>query len=104
VRVVVMDLEAPGVDFGAAPFDVIVVTRYLHRPLIPHLVGALALGGILIYETFLVGQAERGHPTNPDFLLKPGELTALVRPLEVLRAREGDVDSALVASVVARRG
>ena len=104
VRVVAMDLEAPEVDLGADQFDVIVVTRYLHRPLIPHLVSALAPGGILIYETFLVGQAERGHPTNPDFLLKPGELAALVSPLEILRAREGEVDGAMVASVVARRG
>ena len=85
-------------------FDLIVVTRYLHRPLIPQLVSALAPGGILIYETFLVSQAERGHPSNPAFLLEPGELTALVRPLEILRAREGEFDGAMVSSVVARRG
>ena len=103
VRVEAMDLEAPGVDLGADRFDLIVVTRYLHRPLVPHLVSALAPGGILVYETFLVGQAERGHPTNPAFLLEPGELAALVRPLEILRSREGEVDGAMVASVVARR-
>ena len=104
VRVEVVDLEAPDVEFGADRFDLIVVTRYLHRPLVPHLVSALAPGGILIYETFLVSQAERGHPSNPAFLLEPGELVALVRPLEILRAREGEVDGAMVASVVARRG
>jgi rhodanese-related sulfurtransferase len=104
LRVEVMDLESAGVDLGADPFDLIVVTRYLHRPLIPQLVGALAPGGILIYETFLVSQAERGHPRNPSFLLEPGELTALVRPLEILRVREGEFDGAMVSSVVARRG
>ncbi len=104
VRVQVVDLEAPDVEFGADRFDLIVVTRYLHRPLVPHLVSALAPGGILIYETFLVSQAGRGRPSNPAFLLEPGELVALVRPLEILRAREGDVDGAMVSSVVARRG
>ena len=104
VRVEVMDLEALGIDLGADRFDLIVVTRYLHRPLVPHLVRALAPGGTLVYETFLVGQAERGHPTNPAFLLQPGELAALVHPLEILRSREGEADGALVSSVVARRG
>ena len=95
----------PEVDFGADPFDVIVVTRYLHRPLMPHLVSALAPGGILIYETFLVGQAERGHPTNPEFLLKPGRAgRRWSARWEILRAREGEADGAMVASVVARRG
>lgn len=103
VQVEDVDLEAPGVDLGAARFDLIVVTRYLHRPLFPHLISTLAPGGTLVYETFLVTQAERGHPTNPAFLLKPDELPALVRPLEILRSREGDVDGAMVSSVVARR-
>jgi len=103
LRVEVMDLESPGVDLGTDPFDLIVVTRYLHRPLVPGLVSALAPGGILIYETFLVSQAGRGHPGNPAFLLEPGELAALVHPLEILRAREGEFDGAMVSSVVARR-
>ena len=103
VRVEEMDLEAPGVDLGAGRFDLIVVTRYLHRPIFPQLVNALAPGGALVYETFLISQAERGHPTNPAFLLQPGELPSLLRPLEILRSREGDFDGAMVASVVARR-
>ena len=74
VRVEAIDLEAPGVVLDAARFDLVVVTRYLHRPLVPQLVEALAPGGMLVYETFLVGQAERGHPRNPAFLLEPGEL------------------------------
>ena len=103
LRVEEMDLEAPGVDLGTERFDLIVVTRYLHRPLVAQLVSALAPGGTLIYETFLVQQAERGHPTNPAFLLQPDELAALVRPLEILRSREGDFDGAMVSSIVARR-
>jgi SAM-dependent methyltransferase len=57
-------------------FDGIVVTNYLHRPLLPALPGALASGGALIYETFMVGNERFGKPSNPDFLLRPGELLA----------------------------
>lgn len=79
------------------------MTRYLHRQLFPQIVRALALGGTLVYETFLEQQAERGRPTKPAFLLKLGELPQLVHPLEILRSREGDADGAMVPSVVARR-
>lgn len=98
----VRDLEHGAVDLGAAAFDLIVVTLYLHRPLFPALIRALAPGGLLFYETFTTAQAARGKPTNPDFLLQPGELPALVAPLRVERQREGDVDGRAVASVVAR--
>jgi len=97
------DLERADVDLGAAGYDLIVVTRYLHRALMPHLLLSLAPGGVLLYETFLIGQAERGHPTNPAFLLEPGELPALVQPLRILRRFEGDIDGALMSAVVARR-
>ena len=83
-------------------YDLVIVTRYLHRPLFPHLIRSLAPGGTLIYETFLEQQAERGHPKNPAFLLKPGELSTLVAPLSILRQREGDHDGALISSVVAQ--
>jgi hypothetical protein len=95
------DLEADGADLGNARFDLVLVTRFLHRPLFPALVRAVAPGRMLIYETFLTGQAERGHPKNPAFLLQPGELRRLVAPLEILRSREGEFDGALVSSIVA---
>jgi rhodanese-related sulfurtransferase len=98
------DLEIEGpVDLGDALFDVALVFNYLHRPLFPAILRALAPGGLLLYETFLTAKAERGHPKNPAFLLEPGELTARVAPLTVLRSREGEYDGRLVASVVARR-
>lgn len=55
-------------------FAGIVVTNYLHRPLFPFLATALKPGGILIYETFGAGNERFGKPSNPDFLLQPGEL------------------------------
>jgi hypothetical protein len=50
------------------------VTNYLHRPLFPHLVASLAPGGVLIYETFSQGHERFGRPSNPNFLLRKGEL------------------------------
>lgn len=99
-----IDLETdPLPDLGAVRYDAIVVFNYLHRPLMPVLLRALAVGGRLFYETFTIEQAARGRPSNPHFLLRPGELRSLVAPLHVLRYREGDVDGRCVASVVAER-
>lgn len=74
------DLEAPG---GWRPpagvFGGVVVTNYLHRPLFPALIAALAPGGALIYETFAKGNERFGRPRNPDHLLEPGELLERVK-------------------------
>jgi SAM-dependent methyltransferase len=99
----VMDLEADEAPLATDAFELIVVVHYLHRPLFPALIAALRPGGILVYETFTQDQALRGKPTNPDFLLRPGELLELVEPLEVMTAREGDFEGKMLASVIARR-
>lgn len=86
VEIVRADLEngSPW-PFGSRRFGAVVVTRYLWRPLLPTLVAAVAPGGILLYETFARGHERFGRPTNPDFLLRPGELLEVVRPaLEVV--------------------
>lgn len=99
-----IDLESDGnLSFGDGRYDAVVVFNYLHRPLMPAIANAIRRGGVLIYETFTVGQADRGRPRNPDFLLRDGELPTLVAPLRLLRAREGDYDGKLVASIVAVR-
>jgi SAM-dependent methyltransferase len=59
---------------GERRFAGIVVTNYLHRPLLPDIAGALLPGGVLLYETFGLGNERFGKPSNPDFLLRPGEL------------------------------
>jgi SAM-dependent methyltransferase len=103
LRAEVRDLEGGANPLPRSVYDVIVVVHYLHRPLFPALIDALAPGGLLVYETFTRAQAARGKPTNPDFLLESGELFDLVRPLEVLDSREGDYDGRMVAGVIARR-
>jgi SAM-dependent methyltransferase len=98
-----LDLESGSVSLGARCYDAVIVFNYLHRPLMPAIVEAVAPGGVLIYETFTVGQAARGRPRNPAFLLNAGELPTLVRPLRVVRSREGEFDGKFVTSIVAMR-
>jgi SAM-dependent methyltransferase len=76
-----VDLESPsGFVFEDAPFDAVLVTHYLWRPLFPALLGALKPDGVFLYETFAREHAALGRPQNPDFLLEPGELLARVGP------------------------
>ena len=103
VRAAVADLETEPNPLPLDRYDVVLVVHYLHRPLFPALTATLRRGGLLVYETFTRGQAERGRPTNPAFLLELGELRELVQPLEIVVEREGDFDGRLVASVIARR-
>jgi hypothetical protein len=73
------DLEAAPWPFSGRYFQGIVVSRYLHRPLLEPLFASLAPGGVLIYETFSMGQARYGRPRNPAHLLMPGELLEWAR-------------------------
>ena len=88
-------------------FDAVVVTNYLHRPLLPALIAAVAPHGLLLYETFAVGNERFGKPSNPDFLLKPGELLDAVHgQLRVLAYEDLTVEQpnpAAVQRIAARR-
>ena len=70
-------------------FDAVVVTNYLWRPLLPTLLASLAPGGVLVYETFALGNETVGKPSRPDFLLRPGELLALCQGLRVVAYEAG---------------
>jgi SAM-dependent methyltransferase len=79
------DLESGAWPYAGERFAAIVVVNYLHRPLFAHLLASLAPGGVLIYETFAVGNELYGRPSNPDFLLGPGELLQIAHgSLEVI--------------------
>lgn len=73
------DLERGPWPYDGEHFAGVVVTRYLWRPLFPEILAAVASGGVLIYETFELGNERYGRPSNPDFLLQPGELLEVVR-------------------------
>lgn len=75
VTTLTADLEgAPWPLAADATFDAVVVTNYLHRPLLSRVADSVAPGGVLIYETFAQGNERYGKPSNPLFLLAPGEL------------------------------
>jgi SAM-dependent methyltransferase len=88
-------------------FDLVLVTNYLHRPLIADIIDAVAPGGLLLYETFALGNERFGKPRNPDHLLRPGELQAAVGGhLEVLAFEElelGPPRPAVIQHIAARR-
>ncbi|MBT5049944.1 MAG: class I SAM-dependent methyltransferase [Rhodospirillaceae bacterium] len=74
-------------------FSGIIVTNYLFRPLFPMLLNALAEDGVLIYETFALGNEQFGKPANPAFLLRPGELLSTVQDkLRVVAFEEGVIE------------
>ena len=76
--------------FAGQRFGGIVVTNYLHRPLFPAIAGALAPGGVLLYETFISGNERYGKPSNPRFLLRRDELLeAFGRDLVVVAYEQG---------------
>ena len=94
------DLEGGPWPYPGVAFDGIVVTNYLHRPLLPVLVGSLVPGGVLVYETFARGNERFGKPSNPAFLLEPGELLEAARGhLRVLGYEDLVVDSPRPAAV-----
>ena len=94
------DIEAGPWPYAGRRFDAIVVTNYLHRPLLPTLVDALEEGGLLIYETFAQGHERFGKPSNPAFLLSPGELLHAVEGrLRVLGYEDLVVDDPRPAAV-----
>ncbi|MEZ5843614.1 MAG: class I SAM-dependent methyltransferase [Hyphomicrobiaceae bacterium] len=93
VRLVAADLEngdAP--PFAGDRFAGVIVSNYLWRPLLAAIVAAVADDGVLIYETFAVGNARFGRPSRDEFLLRPGELIdAVAGRLVVLAYRHGEV-------------
>lgn len=108
-EVLALDLEDGPPPFKAPSplagrtFAGIVITNYLFRPHFPHLLDALAPGGILIYETFARGNEAYGKPRNPDHLLKAGELLDLARGrLQVVAYEHGIDDTGEMPAVKQR--
>jgi SAM-dependent methyltransferase len=85
------DIENGPWPLAQRRFDAVIVTNYLWRALLPTIVESVDAGGVLIYETFALGNERYGKPSNPDFLLRPGELLALVQGLRVVAFEDGFV-------------
>lgn len=92
LEIIRADLEAEPWPLAGRRFAGIIVTNYLWRPLLPLLVQSLEPAGALIYETFACGNERFGKPSNPDFLLRPGELLEAVRfRLHVVAYEHGEI-------------
>jgi SAM-dependent methyltransferase len=90
------DVKQIDLETGAAwplggDYAGIIVANYLHRPLLSGIAGALAPGGVLIYETYMLGNERLRRPRNPDFLLRPGELIEAFAGLSVVAFEQGEV-------------
>ncbi len=100
------DLEREPLPAG--PFDVVLLFNYLDRRRMGTFLDAVAPGGYLLGETFLERQRALGWgPTSSDHLLASGEIFTLIRPYELVSAREAlevlDGRPMAVGSVLARR-
>ena len=92
VRFVQADLEdGSGWPLPGEQFEGVVVTNYLNRGIFPEIEKSLKPGGVLIYETFMLGNERFGKPSNPAFLLRPGELRECFGGLTVQAFEEGEV-------------
>lgn len=90
--------------FAGRRFGAIVVTNYLHRPLFDPLAAALDQGGVLIYETFMLGNERFGKPSNPSFLLRPGELLQAFGGLTVVAFEQGETGTGVRQRICVIRG
>ena len=74
---------------------------------LPALLDSIAPGGVLLYETFMIGNERFGKPSNPAFLLTDGELLEAVRGRFSVVAYEARLISephmAMVQRIAARR-
>ena len=100
------DIEAGPWPLDGRVFDLVLVSNYLWRPLLPRLVDSLAPGGWLIYETFADGHQQIGRPSRPDFLLQHGELLRACAGLRIVAYEDGYEElqmAGLAAGVNARQ-
>ena len=83
------DIENDPWPLAGRQFAAVIVTNYLWRPLFPHILEAVAPGGVLLHETFAQGNETVGKPSRPDFLLAPGELLRAYAGLRAVAYEDG---------------
>jgi 2-polyprenyl-3-methyl-5-hydroxy-6-metoxy-1,4-benzoquinol methylase len=98
----VVDLEKYSIDKES--YEVIICFNYLQRSLIPQIKYGLVKGGIVVYETFIIDQAQFGRPKNPDYLLRHNELLDMFSDFRCLRYQEGILKGTkAIASIIAQK-
>ncbi len=103
----VVNADIEGADWPLADrtFGGVVVTNYLWRANFPAIVASVDVGGVLIYETFAIGNESVGRPARAEFLLQPGELLQFCKGLRVIAYEDGYLDepARFVQRIVVRR-
>ena len=90
--------EASRLPLRAGRFGIVMVANFLDRAIFPDLIALLAPGGYLVYETYTMAHldlVQRGLARGPHslaYLLQPGELPVLARPLTAVEYWEGEVE------------
>ena len=82
------DIENGPWPLAGRAFGGVIVTNYQWRPLWPQILESLAPHGVLIYETFSIGNETVGKPSRPDFLLQQGELLNVCKDLRIVAFQE----------------
>ena len=94
------DLESATWPLSGQVYDAVIVTNYLHRPILDDIVNSVGASGLLLYETFAVGNEAFGRPRNPDYLLRRGELlTRVAGRMTVLAYEDLTVDDPAPAAI-----
>ncbi len=103
IKVETVDLEAR-YSIKRDTYNVIICFYYLQRSLIAQIKDGLKVGGVVVYETYIVDQAKFGRPKNPDYLLEHNELLDMFRDFRCLRYREGIIEDRMaIASIIAEK-
>jgi SAM-dependent methyltransferase len=101
------DLERREFVIEPDSYELIVVCHYLQRDLFPMIKAGLRMGGALIAIIAMVDDDPGIKPMNPDYLLKPGELSSEFEGWELIRNVEGkpagDKQRRAMAELIARR-
>lgn len=98
INVIAADIECGEWPVAEQKYDAIIVSRYLCRPILRMLAQMLNVNGVLIYETFMIGNERFGKPSNPDYLLLQDELYSVYAPLLKIHAFEqGEVKGTVPA-------
>ncbi|WP_345994041.1 methyltransferase domain-containing protein [Sulfurimonas sp. HSL-1716] len=108
-KIVKSEVDLDTYDLKHQKYDLVLNINYLNRRLTAQIKDALKQDGLVIFETFIVAHdsPEKGS-MNPDYLLKPNELSEFFSDFNIIYYEEKDIvnlrgEDARLASLVARK-
>ena len=86
-----LEKEKKNWPFNNKKFGIIIVTNYLYRSIFYNIINSLNIKGLLLYETFSIGNEKYGKPRNLDYLLKDRELLKVFNDLDLIAFENVDI-------------